>query len=323
MTGGAGFLGSHLAEAHLKRGDKVIIVDLISKENDYKIAHLLNNKNLKMYRGSITDKDLIDKVVWECDLCYHFAALVGVQHYVANPHDVIDVNVNGTMLVMNLAYKYEKKMVFASTSEVYGRSLDIPFSEDGDRVLGPTKIDRWCYSTSKAIGEHYAFALAQKGLRMVILRFFNVYGPRLDSIESGRVASIFIGQLLRNKPLTVIGDGAQTRCYTYIDDAIRGIIMAAENPAAEGEVLNLGTDVETSVMELARLLVGLYGKGEIVSITHEEMYGLSYEDIPRRVPDVSKAKKLLGFEATTPIHEGMKKTLDWFIRYFESHEKHV
>ena len=276
-----------------------------------------------MYRGSITDKDLIDKVVWECDLCYHFAALVGVQHYVANPHDVIDVNVNGTMLVMNLAYKYEKKIVFASTSEVYGRSLDIPFNEDGDRVLGPTKIDRWCYSTSKAIGEHYAFALAQKGLRMVILRFFNVYGPRLDSIESGRVASIFIGQLLRNKPLTVIGDGSQTRCYTYIDDAIRGIIMAAENPAAEGEVLNLGTDVETSVIELARLLVGLYGKGEIISITHEEKYGLSYEDIPRRVPDVNKAKKILGFEATTPIHEGMKKTLDWFIRYFESHEKQV
>ncbi len=289
-------------------------VDLASGSAENKVAHLCDKENFRLYRGSVLDKDLMDKLIWECDVCYHFAALVGVQHYVAHPYDVIDVNVNGTKLVLDLAHKYDRKVVFASTSEVYGKSRDIPFREDGDRVLGPPNIDRWCYSTAKAIGEHYCFALAQLGLRVVVLRFFNVYGPRLDSIESGRVVSIFIGQLINDKPLTIIGDGLQTRCFTYIDDAIKGILAASENPNAEGQIFNIGTSTETRISDLADLLVRLYGSGVTNYIQHQEMYGLSYEDIPRRVPCVSKAKEILGFEASIDIEYGMKKTLEWFVQ---------
>ncbi len=316
ITGGAGFLGSHLAEAHLAKGDEVAVIDLVSPANLHKIETLTGHGNFRLYKGSVLDRDLLDKLIWECDICYHFAALVGVQHYVANPYDVVDVNVNGTKLVLDLAYKYGKKVVFASTSEVYGKSTDIPFREDGDRVLGPTNVDRWCYSTSKAIGEHYCFALASKGLEVVVLRFFNAYGSRLDSIESGRVVSIFMGQLLKNKPVTVIGDGKQTRCFTYVEDTVRGIMLSATTPEAVGQIINIGTDVETSVIELAELLVDLYGKGEIVHIDHEQKYGLSYEDIPRRVPCVDKAREMLKFEAEIPLRDGMAKTFDWFKQHW-------
>jgi UDP-glucose 4-epimerase len=314
ITGGAGFIGSHLAEAHLKRGDQVRIIDLVSTENIYKITHLLGHSNFKVYKGSILDKELMDKLIWECDTCYHIAALVGVQHYVAHPYDVMNVNVEGTKLVLDLCYKYDKKVIFASTSEIYGKSRDIPFREDGDRLLGAPSIDRWCYSTSKSVGEHYCFALAQKGLAVVVLRFFNVYGARLDSAEAGRVVSIFIGQLLNGKPLTVIGEGLQTRCFTYIDDAIRGILLAEENPNAEGEVFNIGTDVETRVIDLANLLIKIYGNGSTNKIDPQDIYGDSYEDIDRRVPDVSKAERVLGFKASIPIEIGMKHTLDWFVQ---------
>lgn len=244
ITGGAGFLGSYLSEKLLELGHQVVAVDLAS-DSKSKITHLFSNKNFKYYRGSVLDRDLMDKVIWECDKVFHFAALVGVHHYVERPYNVLDVNVNGTKLVADLAYKYGKKMIFASTSEVYGKSTKVPFSEDDDRVLGPTKIDRWSYSTSKAVGEHYCFAYSQMGMPVVILRFFNAFGPRLDSIESGRIISIFMGQLLKNKPLTLIGDGAQTRCFTYVDDIINGIIRSAEVKKAEGEVINLGTKCAT------------------------------------------------------------------------------
>ena len=313
ITGGAGFLGSHLSDSLLRRGDEVVIVDLIDKSNQHKIEHLISHKNFRFYRGSVLDRDLMDKLIWECDKVFHFAALVGVHHYVERPYNVLDVNVNGTKLVADLAYKYGKKMIFASTSEIYGRSTKIPFREDDDRVLGPTKVDRWCYSTAKAVGEHYCFAYHQLGLPVVVLRFFNAYGPRLDSIESGRIISIFMGQLLKGKPLTVIGDGSQTRCYTYVDDIVNGIIRSSEVKEAEGEAINLGTNRETSVLELAKAMIEIYGGShEIQFMEHEGIYGMSYEDIKRRVPDVSKAKHLLNWEAKISLEEGLRKTIEWF-----------
>ncbi len=318
ITGGAGFLGSHIAERHLDRGDSVSCLDVVSDQNEHKIGHLLERPGFTLYRGSVLDKDIMDKLIWECDLCYHFAAVVGVDHYVTNPCEVINVNVNGTQLVFDLALKYGRKVVFASTSEVYGRSTDVPFREDGDRVLGPTSIDRWSYSTSKAIGEHYAFALAKKGLRVVALRFFNAYGPRLDSLESGRVLSIFIGQLLAGKPLTVVGSGEQIRCFTYVDDVVDGIIASGQVPEAEGEVINIGRDAETSIKSLAELLIRLHGKGEIEYINEEEMYGLSYEDIPRRVPDISKARRILEYSPKIDDEEGVRRTLEWFVSHRDS-----
>jgi len=319
ITGGAGFLGSYLAETLLNWGHEVVAVDMVQNSKDCKISHLLDHERFEFYRGSVLDKDLMDKVIWECDKVFHFAALVGVHHYVERPYDVLDVNVNGTKLVADLAYKYGKKMIFASTSEVYGRSTKIPFSEDDDRLLGPTKVDRWCYSTSKAVGEHYCFAYYQLGLSVVVLRFFNAYGPRLDSIESGRIISIFMGQLLKNKPLTIIGDGKQTRCFTYVDDVIEGIIRSSEVKEAEGEVINIGTNRETSILELANAMIKIYGSdAKIDFIEHEGMYGTGYEDIARRVPDISKAKKLLKWEAKISLEDGLKKTIDWFKDHYRT-----
>lgn len=313
ITGGAGFLGSYLSEELLKRGHEVVVVDMVNNLKTCKIAHLLNHERFKFYRGSVLDKDLMDKVIWECDKVFHFAALVGVHHYVERPYNVLDVNVNGTKLVVDLAYKYGKKVIFASTSEIYGKTTKVPFCEDDDRVLGPTKIDRWCYSTSKAVGEHYCFAYSQMGLPVVVLRFFNAYGPRLDSIESGRIISIFMGQLLKNKPLTIIGDGNQTRCFTYVDDIVEGIIRSSEVPEAEGEVLNIGTNRETSIIELAKAMIKVHGTdAKMEFIEHEGKYGTGYEDITRRVPDISKAKRLLKWEATISLEEGLEKTIRWF-----------
>jgi UDP-glucose 4-epimerase len=323
ITGGAGFLGSHLSEYFVDRGDDVTTVDKISKEQEWKIAHLIDKPNFRFFRGSVLNENLMDKLVWESDVIYHFAAVVGVEHYVANPYDVLNVNVNGTRIVLDLAFQYNKKVIFASTSEVYGRNTDIPFSEDSLRVLGPTQIDRWCYSTSKATGEHFCFAYMQKGLEVVILRFFNAYGPRLDSIESGRVISIFLGQLLKGKPVTVIGDGSQTRCFTYITDIIDGIVRSEGTPEGTGEVFNLGTDVETSIQELAEVMLEIWGetKSKIESIKSEGKYGLSYEDISRRVPDVSKAKRLLGFNPKVELKDGLKATIDWVKSKYCENEK--
>jgi len=321
ITGGAGFLGSHLAETLLNQGHEVVVVDLVSAKKKSKIDHLIGQKNFKFFRGSVLDKDLMDKLIWECDKVFHFAALVGVHHYVERPYDVLDVNVNGTKLVVDLAYKYSKKVIFASTSEIYGRSTKIPFSEDDDRVLGPTKVDRWCYSTAKAVGEHYCFAYHQLGLPVVVLRFFNAFGPRLDSIESGRIISIFMGQLLKNKPLTVIGDGTQTRCYTYVDDIIQGIIRSSEVKEAEGEAINLGTNRETSVLDLAKMMIKIYGgKAEIQFVEQEGIYGTSYQDIKRRVPDVSKAKRLLNWEPKISLEDGLSKTVEWFKEQYQAEE---
>lgn len=320
ITGGAGFLGSHLADRLIAEGWDVTLLDLRNHQSERKVSHLKGHPRVKIIWGNVLDSLLVDKLIWENDLIFHFAAVVGVDQYVTRPYDVLNVNINGTKLVLDLAYKYGKKVIFASTSEIYGKSTDVPFREDGDRVLGATRIDRWCYSTSKAAAEHFCFAYQQQGLPVVILRFFNAYGPRLDSVESGRVISIFLGQLLRGKPLTVVGDGTQTRCFTYVDDIVDGIIRASTEKRAEGEVFNLGTDKETPIIELANLMVELYGEGKIVFVESEGVYGRSYEDIPRRVPDISKARVLLGFEPATSLREGLSKTIAWFKENFLAQE---
>jgi UDP-glucose 4-epimerase len=313
VTGGAGFLGSHLTEALLKRGHTVDILDLPEQIKAGKIAHLESDENLNIYPGNVLDKDLIDKLVWQCDKVFHFAAVVGVSHYVVNPHVVLDVNVNSVQLILNLALKYKKKVIFASTSEIYGKSTKIPFTEDGDRVLGPTSIDRWSYSTSKAFGEQLCFGLRHLGLRFAILRFFNAYGPGLDSIESGRVLSLFIGKCLKGEPLIIHGSGKQTRCFTYVSDTVEGIIKASEVPAAEGEVFNIGTDVETTIIELAEKTCEIFGvKNNIIFQDHDEEYGQSYEDIPRRIPCTEKSKRILDFEAKIPLEDGLRITIDAF-----------
>lgn len=315
ITGGTGFVGSHLADAFLARGDEVTVLDTGTTR---RIRHNLDNPRFHLIQGSILDEGMLDTLILRSDLVYHLAAVVGVEHYVGDPYAVLNVNVNGTQLVLRLAYKYNKKVVFSSTSEVYGRNPKVPWSEDDDRVLGSTQIDRWCYSTSKAVGEHFCFAYAKMGLPVVVMRYFNVYGPRLDKLDVGRVITIFMGQILRHEPVTVIGDGKQTRCFTYVSDAIAATVAAGTTDAAVGQIINIGNDVETPIEELASLMVEISGSGsKIQFVKQEQIYGKSYEDIPRRVPDITRMKTILGVEPRVSLRDGLRKTIDWFRTEFE------
>ncbi|MGD9764984.1 MAG: NAD-dependent epimerase/dehydratase family protein [Candidatus Binatia bacterium] len=310
ITGGAGFVGSHLADAFLARGDEVFVLDNGSVA---KARHLMGQPGFHYVRDSIFDLDIVDGLIAKVDLVYHLAAVVGVEHYVGDPFEVLNVNVNGTQAVLKLAFKHQKKVVFSSTSEVYGRNPNVPWREDDDRVLGSTSIDRWCYSTSKAVGEHFCFAYHAMGLPVTILRYFNVYGPRLDRLDVGRVITIFLGQALRGEPVTVIGDGQQTRCFTYIDDAVRATVAAGIGRGTEGQAFNIGTDVESTILELAERIIAVTGStSRIQFVPQTAIYGNSYEDIGRRVPDVTKMHRVLGVRAETPLGEGLRRTAEWF-----------
>jgi len=311
ITGGAGFLGSHLSDAFIARGDEVFVLDTGSI---VKVRHLLDEPRFHYIHDTIFNLELLDGLAAKVDLIYHLAAVVGVEYYVADPYETLNVNVNGTQNVLKAAYKYNRKVVFSSTSEVYGRNPKVPWSEDDDRVLGATTIDRWCYSTSKAVGEHFCFAYHKLGLPVVVLRYFNVYGPRLDRVDVGRLFTIFMGQLLRGADLTVIGDGSQTRCFTFVSDAVAATVAAGLKNTADGHALNVGMDVETSVLEFAQLMLELYrgAKSKIRFVTQEEIYGKSYEDIPRRVPDNTKMRKLLVVEPKISLREGAAMTMEWF-----------
>jgi UDP-glucose 4-epimerase len=311
ITGGAGFLGSHLSDAFIARGDEVFVLDTGSIG---KVRHILNNPRFHYVHDSVFNVELIDSLVSKVDLVYHLAAVVGVEHYVADPYETLNVNVNGTQNVLKAAYKHNTRLVFSSTSEVYGRNPKVPWREDDDRVLGATSIDRWCYSTSKAVGEHFCFAYHKLGLPVTVVRYFNAYGPRLDKVDVGRLFTIFMGQLLRGADLTVVGDGLQTRCFTYVTDAIDATVQAGVNPAADGHAINIGVDVETTVLEFAQLMLELFGstKSKIKFVSQEEVYGNSYEDIPRRVPDNTKMRTLLRVTPKVNLREGVKISMDWF-----------
>jgi len=311
ITGGGGFLGSHLGDGLLAAGHEVMALDIAP---DLKVRHNLANPAFRYIKGSVFDTDLLESLVVKADLVYHLAAVVGVEHYVGDPFQVLHVNVNGTQNVLKFAHRYDTRLVFASTSEVYGKSRDTPFREDGDRLLGSTEIDRWCYSTSKAVGEHFCFAYGKLGLPVTIVRFFNAYGPRLDRIDVGRVITIFMGQLLRGEDLTVIGDGRQTRAFTYVDDAVQALTRAGTLPQAVGSIFNIGNDRETTILELAETMIrACPGTGSKVRLVRQEdVYGPSYEDIPRRFPDITRMRTILGVEPSVPLEEGLRRTIAWF-----------
>jgi UDP-glucose 4-epimerase len=303
-------LGSHLTDAFLARGDDVTILDVVS---DLKVRHNRSNPRFQYVRDSVLNTELLDGLVLRADLVYHLAGVVGVEHYVGDPYEVLDVNINGTQAVLKAAYKHNRKVVFSSTSEVYGRNPNVPFAEDDERVLGSTRIDRWCYATAKAAAEHFCFAYHRLGLPVVILRYFNVYGPRLDRMDVGRVITIFMGQVLRGESVTVIGDGRQTRCFTYVEDAIRATVEAGVNGRAVGKIFNVGSDVETSILELAETMIRISGsRSRVVFVPLASIYGDSYEDVPRRVPCVGQMHEILGVRAETPLEKGLRQTIEWF-----------
>jgi UDP-glucose 4-epimerase len=322
VTGGAGYIGSHLVDTLMAQGHEIYVVDNLSTGKIESIRHHLGDERFHFVNDSILNEALMERIIEQVDLIYHLAAVVGVKYVVEDPLRAILTNVRGTETVLELAFKHWKKVVIASSSEIYGKSTEVPLSEDGDRVLGSTSVGRWSYSNSKAIDEYFALAYSKRGLPVVIVRYFNSYGPRLDPKGYGSVIAKFIGQALREEPLTVYSDGKQTRCFTYIDDTVRGTILAATVKEAEGEVFNIGSSRETSVLELAQLIKRLVGSSsEIIHVPYAEAYGPDFEETRRRVPDVRKAEKILGFRAEIPLEEGLRRTIDWFQKVQSSKPK--
>lgn len=315
ITGGAGYIGSNLADRLVTEGHEVYVVDNLSVGKIDNIRHLLDRGRFHFVNDSILNEVSMRRVVQQVDLIYHLAAVVGVKYVIEDPLSSIQTNVRGTEVVLELAYQYGKRTLVASSSEIYGKSTAVPLSEDSDRVLGSTQVERWSYSDSKALDEYLAFAYAKKGLAVSVVRYFNSYGPRLDPQGYGSVIARFITQARSGEPLTVYADGRQTRCFTYIDDTLQGTILAATKEKAKGQVFNIGSDQEISILALVEKIKGLTASpSDIIHVPYEEAYGqsLSFEETRRRVPDVSKAERILGFKAQIDLEEGLKRTVASF-----------
>jgi UDP-glucose 4-epimerase len=313
VTGGAGYIGSNLVDQLLAQDHEVAVVDNLSTGQIRNIQHLLGHPRFSFVNDSILNEHLMDRMVSKADLVYHLAAVVGVKYVVDDPLHGIYTNVKGTEVVLEKAYKYWKRTVVASSSEVYGKSTEVPLVEDSDRILGPTTVARWSYSMSKAIDEHFGFAYAAKGLPVSIVRYFNSYGPRLDPRGYGSVIARFVTQARKGEPLTVYDDGEQSRCFTYIDDTVRGTVLAGTVPEAVGKAFNIGARRETKIKELATLVCQLVdSRSEIVFVPYQNVFGDNFEETRRRVPDVNLAAEVLGFRAETPLEEGLQRTVAWF-----------
>ncbi len=312
VTGGAGFIGSHLVDALMARGGQVTVLDDLSRGKEEHLAAHLAHPTFRFFRGSVLDRALVDELVAAHDVVYHLAAAVGVKHIVDEPVQAMETNVEGTRNVFFAAHRARKPVLLASTSEVYGKSTHVPFHEDGDRILGATTVHRWSYSTAKALDEHLAFAFADQGLEVAVVRYFNSYGPRIDERGYGSVIARFAAQALSGEPITVHGDGRQTRCFTHVSDTVRGTILAAETPGARGAVFNIGGTEEVAIGDLAVMVNDELGtRTPIVRVPYESFYGTGFEDTRRRVPDVRRAEQVLGFRATVPLKEGLRSTLQW------------
>lgn len=313
VTGGAGFIGSNLVDALMDQKHEVTVLDNLSVGKVSNIEHHLEDDRFHFVNGSILDTSTLERLVRQVDVIYHLAAVVGVKYVVEDPLHAIITNVRGTENVLEMAFKYWARAVIASSSEIYGKSTEVPLHEDNDRLLGPTTVNRWSYSDAKAIDEYFAQAYAQKGLPVTVVRYFNAYGPRVDPNGYGSVIAKFFTQALNGEPLTIYDDGRQTRCFTYVADTVEGTIRAATEREAAGHVFNIGSNRETTINELAERIVALTGSdSEITHVPYSSVYGADFEETRRRVPDVARARDLLGFEATTPFEEGLRRTLSWF-----------
>lgn len=311
VTGGAGYIGSHLVDRLVGLGHAVTVLDDLSTGNPANLAD--SRRAVRFVEDTILDERVVGKLVRKADLVFHLAAGVGVGHIIERPLEALVTNTRGAENVIEACVRHDKRLLLASTSEVYGKTSKMPMSEDDDRVLGSTTVARWGYSTAKAIDEHLALAHAQEGLRMSIVRYFNSFGPRLDPRGYGSVVANLMRQALAGEPLTVHGDGNQTRCFTFVDDTVEGTLRAALEPRAEGIVFNVGNDHETSINELAAEIIALTGSSSVVRhINYAEQYGEGFEDTRRRVPDVRRAAELLGFRATIGLREGLERTLRWW-----------
>ncbi len=321
ITGGAGFVGSHLAEALLARGDEVYVLDNLSTGSIENIEHLKAHAAFHYAIDSIMNEPVAAELVDRVDVVFHLAAAVGVRLIVESPVNTIETNVHGTEMVLKLANKKKKKVLVASTSEVYGKNEDVPFREDADIVMGPTSKGRWSYACSKAIDEFLALAYhKEKRLPVVIARLFNTVGPRQTG-RYGMVIPNLVKQGLLGHPLTVYGDGSQSRCFTYISDVVGALIALAGQAGAVGEVFNIGNDrEEITILELAQRVQQRTGtRSEIVMVPYDQAYEEGFEDMQRRVPDLGKVRALIGYEPRVHLDE----ILDRVIAYFTSDQARV
>lgn len=313
ITGGAGFIGSHLAEELLSRGDEVYIIDDLSTGSIENIEHIKERKDFHYEIDTIMNRSLLAELIDHCEIIFHLAAAVGVRLIIESPVRTIETNIKGTELVLELAAKKKKKVLLASTSEIYGKSQQPIFKENDDMVFGPTVKARWSYACSKAIDEFLAIAyLKEKRLPIIIVRLFNIVGPRQTG-RYGMVIPTFIKQALNNKRITVYGDGKQTRNFTYIGDATKLLIDIALHHQAVGEVFNVGGTEEIAIEELAQRIKKLTNSdSKIVYIPYSQAYEEGFEDMRRRVPDVSKVKKLLGYYPERDLDEILIKTIEHY-----------
>jgi len=312
VTGGAGFIGSHLVDRLIEEGATVTVLDDLSTGRDRNLAGHADDPRLTVVRGSVLDQRLVDDLVSASTLVFHLAAAVGVRHIVDEPVTSVLTNVRGTENVLESTQRHGGRVLLASTSEIYGLSEQVPFAEDSPRVLGPTWIHRWSYSTAKALDEHLAFAYAERGLEVSVVRYFNSYGPRIDERGYGSVIARFASQALAGDPITVHGDGRQSRSFTYVSDTVEGTLAAARNPGAIGNVFNIGRGQETTILELAERIRAMTGsRSAIELVPYASYYPTGFQDARRRLPDVSRANRLLGFTAKVTLEDGLARTLAW------------
>jgi len=311
VTGGAGFIGSHLCEALLELGQEVVALDNLSTGRKENLAVCLASSRFRFVEGDITDEASLSELTQKTDLVFHLAAAVGVEYVMRDPLKSLHTNVTGMQSLLNAMDRHQAKLIYASTSEVYGRGEKIPFSEEDDRILGPTQRMRWCYACAKALGEYLALAYhKQRNLPVVILRLFNVCGPRQVG-HYGMVMPRFARQALKGEPITVYGDGQQCRTFGSVHDVIAGMLALSREPACIGEVINLGGTETVTILGLAERIRDLTGSSSpIRMVPYEEAYGEGYEDMRRRTPDLSKAQRLVGYKPKVTLDEMIHSVIE-------------
>lgn len=310
VTGGAGFIGSHMCELLLSQGHRVVAIDNLSTGRPENITHLRPLPHFQFVRETIDNAQVLDRLTSESDVVVHLAAAVGVQLIVQDPVHTIQTNIMGTEAVLAAAHRYGCKVLIASTSEVYGKGVRVPFHEDDDRLMGPTTRSRWAYATSKAVDEFLGLAYhSQYGLPVVIMRLFNTVGPRQTG-RYGMVVPRFVRQALNEEPLTVYGDGSQSRCFTDVADVTQAILQLAAEPAAVGQVFNIGSTEEITIQALAQRVIDLTGSSSpITFVPYDEAYAPGFEDMQRRVPSIDKISGLIGYHPRYTLDETLKRVI--------------
>lgn len=304
ITGGAGFIGSHLAERLIADGHRVMVLDDLSTGAMDNIEHLVDHDRFDYRIGSVHDRPLVGELVDRCDVTFHLAAAVGVRLIVEQPVHTIETNVHGTEVVLEAVARKGKKIVLASSSEVYGKGIKVPFAEDDDLTLGPTTHSRWAYACSKALDEWLALAYArEKKVPVIIARFFNTVGPRQTG-RYGMVIPTLAAQALRGDSITVYGTGKQSRCFAHVRDVVEALLRLIALPEAVGQVFNVGSDREISINDLAAMIRDAAGsQSSIVSVPYEEAYAEGFEDMVRRVPDLTKLAQVTGYKLSTSLEQ--------------------